>query len=174
MRSKIKLSIIILGIGLLSIFAYHVVKKSMHKEETIKGLQSIPDFTLKSIDNMVYTNKDIEFGKATVFIYFNTDCDFCYHEIMSIKDLKEEIKDISLVYVSNEPQEIISTFADDAEIRSMNNIIFLQDSTLSFASKFDVNIIPYTLIYDKNRKLIKRIKGQIKAETILKLLRNEE
>ena len=41
---------------------------------------------------------------------------------------------------------------------------------MSFRSTFDINSLPCMVLYDKDKKLIEKIKGQIKVEALLKKL----
>lgn len=128
---------------------------------------------LKNMDGSNFTQDSLMSGKATIFLYFNTDCDFCQNEIKSIREYMNLFRKASLILISPEPIEDIIKFIDSNNLSTQDNIKFLQDPILDFASKFDATIIPYTIVYNKDKQLIKRSKGQIKAEVILNLLNNE-
>lgn len=81
---------------------------------------------------------------------------------------------MQLLFVSTESMETITEFATQKGLLDKPNIIFLQDKKLMFPMQFDTNTTPYTLLYDKNKKLINRFKGQILAKTILKEWRSYE
>lgn len=52
-----------------------------------------------------------------------------------------------------------------------DNIHFLYDKQNSFASTFDVSGLPTIVIYDEQKQLIEKIKGQIKINHILQKLK---
>ena len=81
---------------------------------------------------------------------------------------------MQLLFISTESTEIITGFATQKELHDTPNIIFLQDKKLMFPVQFDTNTTPYTLLYDKHKKLINRFKGQVLAKTILKEWRSYE
>lgn len=173
MKNKIKKGIAILLIGSLLTLIYMIIVKSNHKQEVARSMQTIPTFCLKNMDGSNFTQDSLMSGKATIFLYFNTDCDFCQNEIKSIREYMNLFRKASLILISPEPIEDIIKFIDSNNLSTQDNIKFLQDPILDFASKFDATIIPYTIVYNKDKQLIKRSKGQIKAEVILNLLNNE-
>jgi hypothetical protein len=50
------------------------------------------------------------------------------------------------------------------------NIILLIDDSLSFKTYFSTSVIPSTFIYDKELKLKKMYKGEVKPDAIIDLL----
>jgi hypothetical protein len=75
-----------------------------------------------------------------------------------------------LVFVSFEKPALIKAFAAKHQLTTYDNVTFLSDSKVSFATTFDVKSLPCLVLYDKNQKLIEKIKGQTKVETIVKKL----
>lgn len=173
MKKKGKIVIVFLLAGLFLVVVYQIARKNSYKQDVAKMIQCIPDFKLQSISNSIFTQDSLGHNSPTVFLYFSTDCDFCQYEIKKIKTQINEFNNVSLIFISPEPIEDIAKFADENDLSAKKNIIFLQDPVLSFASQFDANIIPYIIIYNKNRKLIKRFKGVMKVEEILKILSDE-
>lgn len=170
MKSFIKIGVIAIFIGLLSFLLYNVVTKSIRKKEIAKTLQTIPVFSFTTLNNTSFTNKDLKSNAPVIFIYFNTDCDFCQHEAKSIEEKITDFSNIQLLFVSTEPIDSIRTFAEKYKLLNYDQVNFLQDRNYIFSTQFDANSIPYSLIYDKNQHLKKKHKGQLKAETILKEL----
>tara|TARA_R110001606_G_scaffold365277_2_gene520055 strand:+ start:315 stop:599 length:285 start_codon:yes stop_codon:yes gene_type:complete len=83
-----------------------------------------------------------------------------------------QFKDVQLLFVSTEPIEIIKAFANNYNLLNQPKITFLHDYTRTFSTRFDANSIPFLLVYNKKQVLIKKHKGQLKAEAIFKLLEN--
>ena len=172
-KNIIKISIVIIIIGIISVLLYNIAKKKSYKESVISNINELPSFCLKDINNSMFTQEDIIHNTPIVFIYFNTECDFCQYEIKSIKRQRNKFKDITIIFISPEATKEISIFAKYNGLADQNNIVFLQDSILGFATQIDANIIPTILIYNKDRKLIKRSKGLLKVDSILKIIKNE-
>ncbi|MNE87226.1 AhpC/TSA family protein [compost metagenome] len=105
-----------------------------------------------------------------MFVYFNSECEFCNHEAEMIKENIVAFKDIQIVFISFEKPDGIKSFAQKHKLLNYDDIHFIHDIKADFAATFDVKSLPSIVLYDKNQKLIERFKGQVKAETILKKL----
>ena len=84
----------------------------------------------------------------------------------------EQLKAIQVVFISYEPIEKIKQFAAKFKLLHHDNIYFLSDSKIAFASTFDVKSLPCLVLYDKENNLIEKIKGQVKIETVLEKFHN--
>lgn len=170
MKQKLKIIIPIIALCLLGYLVYSIITKLENKSDVAKTLQTIPKFHFKTLDNNDFENKDLSSNNPIIFIYFNTECDFCHHEAQSISENIILFKEIELLFVSTQEPEIIKQFAIKHNLLNQPNITFLNDKTHLFADRFDANSIPFLLIYDRDQNLIKKHKGQLKPEAILKLL----
>ncbi len=171
MKAIIKIGIIIIVLGALTYLGYKVIAKTKYKKEVSEMLQTIPDFSFTTLNQKTYTKENLNTATPIIFIYFNSECHYCQHEAKSIKENIEQFKNVQLLFISEEPIETIKTFAETYKLLENDNVRFLHDKNDIFSTQFDANSIPYLLIYDENQQLIKRHKGQIKAENILKELK---
>jgi len=171
MTKSIKALILLIVFTFLGYLVYSVIAKIEHKSKVAKTLQTIPEISFKTLENNIFTNKNLKPNTAIVFIYFNSECDFCQHEAQNISDNIAQFKDVQLLFVSTENIETIEAFAETYNLLSKLQITFLHDSTHTFSTRFDANSIPYLLIYNSNQELVKKHKGQLKTEAILKLLK---
>lgn len=173
MKKKLKIILTITFICILSIFVYKIVTKINHKKEVAENIKTIPDFSYKNIKGGFFTNQNIKKHTPTLFIYFNSECEFCNEEAEMIKKDIAKFRNFQLIFVSFEKPEIIKTFSIKHGINSYDNIHFLHDSKVTFATTFDVKSLPCLVLYDKNQKLTEKIKGQIKTEILLKKLTSQ-
>lgn len=175
MPKKIILTIAIIGIlSLLTYLGYNIVSKTQEKNKVAKQLEIIPEFEFLTIEKETFTKANLKPNAKTIFIYFNSECDFCQHEAQSISDCLDSFKKVQFIFVSTEPIEIIKQFSKQYNLNNQQNIKFLYDSNSTFSSRFDANSIPYLLIYDQNQKLIKKHKGQLNAKGILRALQQND
>ena len=75
-----------------------------------------------------------------------------------------------LVFVSFEKPKDINSFAKKHNLLNYDNVHFVCDTKVTFATTFDVQSLPCLVLYDKNQQLIEKIKGQTKVETLIKKL----
>jgi len=167
-----KLIIPILVLALLGYLVFSVVTKIQFKNAIEKKLETIPNFSFITLDKKVFTNSDLKLNTPTVFIYFNSDCDFCQYEAQSISEHSTYFKNVQLLFVSTEDILTIKNFAISYDLLNQSNISFLQDNTDTFSNRFDANSIPFLLVYNKDQVLVKKYKGQLKPTAIMKLLEN--
>jgi thioredoxin-related protein len=87
-----------------------------------------------------------------------------------IQERIEQFTPHQLVFVSFEKPEKIESFAKKYNLQNYDNIHFVCDTKVTFATTFDVQSLPCLVLYDKNQQLIEKIKGQTKVEALLKKL----
>lgn len=173
MKKNLKILIPILFIGAFGYFGYQIYSKIQHKKEVAEHIKTIPKFEYQNIKGGNFTNKDLEEDTPTLFIYYNSECDYCNEETKMIKQNIGKLTEFQLCFISFEKPEQIKTFANKYQLNTYDNVHFLCDSKVTFATTFDVKSLPCLVLYDKNKKLIEKIKGQVKVETILKKLNAE-
>lgn len=168
MRKKSIVVLLFISIvGILAYLGYSIVAKTNQKKVIAKQLQLIPEFELLTLHGELFTNKNLRPNLNTVFIYFNSECDFCQHEAKDISNTIERFKNTQFIFVSVEPIEVIQNFAEQYNLNNQSNITFLHDNLDIFHNRFGATSIPYILIYNKNQELIKKHKGQLNAKGIL-------
>lgn len=167
MKKTLKILIPIIVISLLAFMSYKVVSKINHKKQVAENIKQMPVFSYITLENKVFTQENLVQNKPTLFIYFNSECDFCNHEAEMVQQNIEQLKAIQVVFISYEPVEKIKQFATKFNLLHHANISFLSDSKINFATTFDVKSMPCLVLYDKDNNLIEKIKGQVKIETVL-------
>jgi len=168
MKTSLKSILILLFIGILVFLGYQIRSKINHKNEVAQNIKTIPAFTYQNINGGAFTNKNLKKDTATIFIYFNTECEYCDHEAQMIEENITKLKKIQLVFVSFEKPEQIKKFAQKHQLTTYDNVYFLCDNKVTFAATFDVNSLPCLVLYDKNQNLIEKIKGQTSIKILLK------
>lgn len=169
-KNKIGIIVIIIIVSLLSYLGYNIITKTKKKSKITKQIQTIPKFELETLDSISFTNQNLKPNLSTIFIYFNSDCDFCHHEAESISQNLNKFEDVQFIFVSFEETKAIKKFAELYKLNSEENIIFLEDKKGEFSTIFNASSIPYILIYNQNYKLIKKHNGQLNANGILRVL----
>ena len=171
MKKSLKIILPILVLVLLAFLGYKVWTKIQYKNEVVENTESIPDFAYKNIENSESLNReDLKNKLPVVFIYFNSECEYCQHEAQEIQQNIAAFKNTQLLFVSTEKPNNIKEFAQTHKLKDYDNIYFLYDERNHFARTFDANTIPFLAVYNKDQKLIKKFKGQTKVGNILAAL----
>ncbi len=149
---------------------YQVISKINHKKEVAKNIQTLPNFEYKDLNNNKFTNANLMEKTPLMFVYYNSECEFCNEEAKMIKENLAEFKNTQILFISFEKNEKIKQFANNHQLDTYDNVTFLCDSKATFATTFDVKSLPCLVLYDKDKNLIEKIKGQIKGENLIKKL----
>lgn len=168
MKRTLKRIILILVLSIVTFLIYKVISKAQEKTAIANQIKTLPQFSFTSLENNTFSNTHLKSNTPTIFIYFNSECDFCQHEAQSISDSIDEFAHIQLIFVSTEPVVKIIAFSMQHNLNEKKNIVFLHDANNHFSKQFDASSVPFTIIYDANQNLIKTHKGQLNAIGILK------
>ncbi len=170
MRKYKKILISVIIISVIGYLGFSISKKIKYKNEVAQRIKAIPNFTFFTLDNVPFSEKELSKNTNKLFVYFNTECDFCQHEVQQISEYLPKIKNTQIVFVSFEEIEIIEAFANKYNLSNKENVLFLQDKKLEFSEIFDAKSIPFILLYDAENNLIQKFKGATKIDKITKLL----
>jgi peroxiredoxin len=173
MKKYVKVCIpIVIIIGLIYI-GFLMVGIYNHKRYQAEKIMHIPAFEFKSTMGGMFTNTNLRKDMPTVFLYFNTECDFCQAEIQDIVSNIQKFNNIQLLFVSVEPVAKIIPFQISYKLEIYDNIVFLSDYRNTFSNIFDVTNTPSSLVYDKNGILVFKNNGAIKVDYMLKKMINK-
>tara|TARA_R110002033_G_C3890885_1_gene238822 strand:- start:2378 stop:2893 length:516 start_codon:yes stop_codon:yes gene_type:complete len=168
MKKYLKPLIGIILVSVLVFLGYNILKKINHKKEVAERIKTIPKFSFLKLNNSNFSNKKLTKNTYKLFVYFNSECDYCQSEATQINANLALFKDTQFVFVSYEPIADIKQFAKTYNLLNKENAIFLQDKEMIFEELFDAKSIPFMLLYSKDNQLIEKYKGAAKIENILK------
>ncbi len=174
MKKYLKIIILFLFIVLFGSLIFQITLKIKHKNEVAENIKSIPPFNFQNVKGGLFTNENLIKNIPTLFIYFNSECDFCNEEAEMIKQNIDQFSTFQLIFVSIESPTKIKEFAIRHKLINYDKINFLSDTNVSFAPTFDVKSLPSIVLYDNNQHLIEKIKGQIKPEVLIEKLKTKE
>lgn len=165
--------LLIIFISTIYFLVYQITSKINHKKEVEQNIKNIPEFSYLDINGKTFTNKNLRKAIPVIFIYFNTECEYCNEEAKMIHENITHFKDFQLIFISFEKPQQIKKFFQHHNLNHYSNVHFLHDSKVTFADTFDVSSLPCIVLYNKSHKLIEKIKGQTKPENLLKKLNIE-
>lgn len=173
MSTSIKMILSLLFISAFLFLGYSVINKIVYKNEVKKNIKTIPEFSYQNIKEGIFTNQNLKAETPTIFIYFNTECEYCNEEAQMIHENLKTFENVQIIFISFENIKQIKNFAQNHQLINHDNVHFLHDSKNTFASTFDINSLPCLLLYDKKQNLIEKVKGQTKPEILIKKLNTE-
>jgi len=170
MKKTIKYLILFIIVSLISLLSYNITRKITYKNEVAERIKTIPDFSFKTLKGNDFTKENITKDRNTVFIYFNSECEHCQYEAYAIREQLNNFTNTQILFISFENKSRIKTFAKEYKLDNKMNVFFLHDKDSNFSEIFDAHHIPFTLIYNRQQKLVKKYIGEVKIEAILKSL----
>lgn len=118
--------------------------------------EKIPDFNFFKLNKNSFTNKDLESGKMTFFVFFDADCDHCQHAIQYIDKHYQDFKKAAIYLITLDSQETITRFMAKYgnSLKDKKNVTLLQDPQYEFMRKFRPRKYPSMFLYSVKRELI--------------------
>lgn len=174
MKKSLGIILVLLFSGVCIFLGYSIISKINYKKEVQKHIKTIPKFSFLNLEGQPFTHKNLKKGIPVIFIYFNTECEYCHEEASMIEQYRDRFKDFQLLFISFEKPEKIRKFSQHYKLDHYDHVHFLFDSQAAFASAFDAQSLPCIILYDKNHNLIDKIKGQVRPENLFKKLNNQK
>jgi len=117
---------------------------------------TVPEFTFFRFNKSAFTNKNVETGKMSFFVFFDAGCEHCQHAVQTLNMHYSDLKHISLYLVSLDNQETINSFMNKYgnNLSGKKNVVFLQDLNNEFISKFGPRKYPSMFLYSPEKKLV--------------------
>lgn len=172
MKKYLKFILLAVICSTLAFLGYSINKKINYKKEVAERIASIPNFSFIQLNGQAFTHKGLQKNSNTLFVYYNSECEYCQSEASQIKENLVEFKNTQIIFISFETMEDIQKFATTYQLDQSPNVLFLQDSKSAFSELFDAKTIPFMLLYNSEQKLLQKFKGATKIANVLKQLPN--
>lgn len=169
MKRKIGILLVAVFILLITVLMYHFTQTYQEKKTAKEKIEVLQSFSLEGVDGSVFTEKELPPNNWTVFVFFKSECHYCQSEAEQLSQLKSGMEDITFLWVSSEPIEVIRHFEKTYDLE---DIIFLYDEQDTLAQAWDISTIPEFLIYTPEKNLFKNHKGALRMDHLIKKLKD--
>ena len=133
----------------------------------------IPSFNILLIDSTsIFNTKDIPIGKASILIFFSPDCEHCQQETSDILRKMDSLKSVQFYFVSIDAMDRMRVFNEYYKINKYPNITIGRDYTYFFPGYFKDVSPPYSVVYDKYKRMRAVFKGASTATQLIALINN--
>lgn len=155
--------------ALMSWMVVGVLKKRNEQKEAMINAESIPALKLKSPLSGENQLTKLNNGKKTVFVYLNSECDFCQYEMDQISKYQSAFNNVNLFILFSESDFEMYSLLKKRTLSS--TIIPLQILPEIAFDEFGFKVFPSISIYDHEGKLMVRYSGETKISIVLKHLK---
>ncbi len=129
----------------------------------------LPSFDLLLTDSTTHLNTaDIPSGKPFIVIGFSPWCTHCQAETNDIIKHMQELKNTRIYYMTDYPFSDMKAFYLHFRLARFPNITMGQDAKANFFRDFKAKGVPYTAIFDSQKRLKQLIAGQANAGNLVK------
>jgi peroxiredoxin len=161
-------SMVALGFGGTIILNYIKTPKPKDVPEEII---SLPAVNLLLTDSQTIVNTaNIKKNRATVFFFFDPNCEHCQHETEEIIANKDILKKVRFYFISLDSIQRIKKFVEYYRLKDYPEITVAKDFEYKALSTFKIESIPTNLIYNSKHKIVAIFSGGIGVKELKKVL----
>lgn len=129
-----------------------------------------PVARLPSIDLKKYTDS-IATDDRIIVVYFSPGCDACEHEAGYFVNNQHLLGSYRIYFVSAEPMDELLQFSLKHGIDKVPHFKVLQDQDEGIKKRFHIKQYPTILFFDRGRKLLNKLEGEISFSKIFLLIK---
>lgn len=169
MRSKLFLHIVLLFLPFL-VFAQPGADTLPYRK-----YPTLPAFNILLTDSTtVFNTFNVKEGKPTMLYYFSPDCDHCKQVAENMIKRIKELKDVQIYMFTMLSLKSAREFAEKLELGKYKNITVGKDNDWFFSKYYGSKYIPFIVIYDKDKKLVRSFEGGAKMDDIISAVNGEK
>ncbi len=168
-----KILAILVGITITVLLLLYILLKGnltffSNIKHEIQANNNMPSFIFFETDNSKFSFNELEINKPTIIIHFNTTCEHCQAFANQLYSYSKRLDQTQILFVSEEDYHQIREFRLKYHLDSLPFVKFLKSKNDNCYNLFKSRSIPSFLFYNKNKKLIKKIEGEVKVESFVK------
>lgn len=167
MKNLLKISICLL---LITLITYGCNEKKIAWISDKSGT-SIPNFTIRLLSGQILKSSDISKGQTFVIIYVSPGCPFCRAFLTDIKNDISSFDNIVFYILTSENNGDMDRLAKEFKLNGLSFVVGC-DVKNEYSRTFKITEIPYTAIFNKERKVMVDFSGLIKIDQLQKLIFN--
>lgn len=131
---------------------------------------TLPAFDIRLPDSGVFNTYYIPEGRASVIMYFSPDCDHCEMQVDTFINHMDELRQVRFYLVTPLSLAQLRSFRDKLHLKRYPNIVTGRDEYSFIPKFFGVSYVPYIVVYDKQKKLVRSFEGGVKMADLLQAL----
>lgn len=116
----------------------------------------LPKAQFYKMDGKVFSTEMIPKDKKSLLMFFDATCDHCQKVAAAISKRSKELTGIQLYLLTQDEERSINYYMDNfaKPLKTMKNVMILQDKDHVFISLFHPKQYPSLYLYGKDKKLI--------------------
>jgi thiol-disulfide isomerase/thioredoxin len=133
---------------------------------------TLPPFNILLQDSAtVFNTFNIKEGKPTVLFFFSPDCEHCEMVTDSLAKYMDEMKKTDFYFFTFMPLSLLRPFAEKHHLADYKNIKAIgKDFDFFFPMYFKAETVPWLVVYDRRKRLVKAWNGGVKMPELIQML----
>jgi peroxiredoxin len=153
---------------------YNVVRQIISKKAISARISQLPVFEFRDLEGKKINAENLD-AKPTWLLYFDSNCEFCQKEIEDIQQNTRQIRDsgIQLLLISSESAVNLQKMNREYDFNRHYNILIVRDTAHLCTEVLGMTMTPSSLLYNAQKKLLKKHIGVMKVNEALKSLQTD-
>jgi thiol-disulfide isomerase/thioredoxin len=133
---------------------------------------TLPPFNILLQDSAtVFNTYNVKEGRPTVLFFFSPDCEHCQMITDSITKHMDEMKKTDFYMFTFMPLTMLRPFAEKHHLADYKNIKAIgKDYEFFFPMYFKAETVPWLVVYDRRKRLVKAWNGGVKMPELIQIL----
>lgn len=134
--------------------------------------QTLPAFEMRLSTGKIFSSTNVSPERPTILIYFAPDCEHCQVLMKQIFSQINTFKKTQMILVTFEPVQVLPAFEKQFHTEKYPNIKVGSEVKPLFLQKYyQLQHTPFTVLFDKNNKLIISYKDFTPVNDLIKKLK---
>jgi len=117
-----------------------------------------------------FNTSQIPLGQSFIVLCFSPYCPYCRAEIDDIIKNINKFKSTKVYLITSFPISDMILFYEDYHLSKYKNILIAQDYKNAFLQYYNIKGIPYTAVYNEQKKLKSALLGKSDATEIKEII----
>lgn len=131
----------------------------------------MPDFKLLLLDSTtIIHTRDIPAGNPSILIFFSPFCEHCQEETTDLLKRIEAFSSVNIYFITIEPIHDMRVFNGYYKLFRYPNITVARDYTFFLPGHIKKIAPPYSLIYDRYKRLRAAFTGEVTTTELIKII----
>ena len=173
-RKIIGVAIIVIIVFASSYFVLQIINLQKIKTEKAKQMDSLPAYCFVDISDNPFCTDNLAENKPVLLILFDPHCSSCEQEIIGIYNNKEAFSNVSIAMITMSDKESCNNFYTMHKLNELPTLHVLRDTSYNFIRLAGMIGAPETFVYNKDKLLIQKFTGEVKATTLIEIINEEK
>jgi len=173
-KCKIGGVIIVIIVFISSYFVIQIINLQKIKTAKERQMDSLPGYCFVDVFDHPFCTDNLDEHKPVLLILFDPYSSSCEQEIIGIYNNKEAFNNVSIAMVTMSDKESCKNFYTTYKLHELPTLHVLRDTSYNFIRLAGMLGAPETFVYNKDKLLIYKFTGEVKATTLIKIIDEEK